>query len=91
MVGLDDESSNAVFGECKFWKGPVGANVLHDLERKAELVPWRKDERISWFVLFSIGGFTDELRAIASARDDVLLLDDAAWDRVATSSSVHAS
>ena len=55
---------------------PVGANVLRALEEKAARVPWQKGERVDGFVLFSVSGFTDELRLIAEARDDVVLVDD---------------
>ena len=51
-------------------------NILRDLEQKAERVPWEKTRRKEWFVLFSAGGFTDELRELAAVRSDVLLVDD---------------
>ncbi len=73
VVALDPDEGNIVFGECKYWKGEVGVNVLTDLEQKAELVDWRKGSRRNWFVLFSIGGFTEELRVLAAERGDVLL------------------
>ena len=65
-----------ILGECKFWQEPVGLNVLRDLEQKAERVPWEKPRRKNWFVLFSANGFTDELRQLAAARSDILLVDD---------------
>mgnify|MGYP007104056870 FL=1 len=51
-------------------------NILHELEQKAEHVAWNKDHRKTWFVLFSMGGFTDELRQLAKTRSDLLLVDD---------------
>ena len=51
-------------------------NVLHDLEQKAERVAWNQDRRRTWFVLFGMGGFTDELRQLAESRPDLLLVDD---------------
>ena len=68
----------ALWGECKFWKSPVGANVLKSLEAKAKTVPWKRNERHDQFVLFSIGGFTEELTALADKRSDVTLVDDSA-------------
>ena len=76
VVGLSAGEKRAVWGECKFWKDPVGANVLRTLEEKVACVPWEKDARANAFALFSVSGFTDELRQIAAARDDVLLADD---------------
>ena len=74
IVALDPERDNIVLGACKHWKGPVGVNVLERLEEKAALVDWHRESRREWFVLFSINGFTPELEALASERDDVLLL-----------------
>ena len=71
--GEDD----VLLGECKFWKGPVGANVLHGLEAKAEFV--KTGERAPFYALFSIAGFTPELKTLATERDDVLLVSGATW------------
>lgn len=76
VVGLSAGEKRAVWGECKFWKDPVGANVLRTLEEKVAHVPWERDTRADSFALFSVSGFTDELRRIAAARGDVLLVDD---------------
>ena len=76
IAALDPEGGNLILGECKYWQEPVGMNVLRDLEQKAERVAWNKDCRKTWFVLFSMGGFTDELRQLAEARSDLLLVDD---------------
>lgn len=76
VVGLSASEGRAVWGECKFWKDPVGANVLRALEEKAARVPWERDRRTDAFALFSASGFTDELREIAAARGDVVLVED---------------
>lgn len=75
VVGLSASEGRAVWGECKFWKDPVGANVLRALEEKAARVPWERDRRTDAFALFSASGFTDELREIAASRGDVVLVD----------------
>ena len=51
-------------------------DVLRELEQKAEHVTWNKDRRKTWFVLFSMGGFTDDLCQLAKTRSDLLLVDD---------------
>ena len=76
IAALDPEGENLILGECKYWKEPVGMNVLQDLEKKAELVPWRKPSRCNWYILFSMGGFTDDLKKLAEIRNDLLLVDD---------------
>jgi len=74
IAALDPEGDNLILGECKYWNEPVGLNVLRDLEAKAANVDWRKNKRKVWYVLFGASGFTDELIAAASVRDDVELL-----------------
>ena len=76
VVGLSASEGRAVWGECKFWKDPVGANVLRALEEKAARVPWERDRRTDALALFSASGFTDELWEIAASRGDVVLVDD---------------
>ena len=76
IAALDPEGKNLILGECKYWQEPVGMNILHELEQKAERVSWNKDRRKTWFVLFGMGGFTDELRQLAKTRSDLLLVDD---------------
>lgn len=76
VAAISADERRAIWGECKFWQGPIGVNVLRALEEKAAGIPWEKDARRDTFALFSVSGFTDDLRAIADARDDVVLVDD---------------
>lgn len=76
IVALDSEGKNLILGECKYWKEPVGINILLDLEEKANNVAWEKERRKVWYVLFSAGGFTEELQELAQSRPDVMLVDD---------------
>lgn len=78
VVGLNLDEGRAVFGECKFWMKPVGANVLGHLEeqaakalRDASFGPYRN---APVFAVFSVSGFTEELQSIAAERSDVLLI-----------------
>ena len=74
IVATDDEGGNIIFGECKYWKGPVGLNVLKELREKAPLVEWHGKERREYFVLFSLNGFTPELKALAQREENLLLV-----------------
>ena len=76
ITALDPEGRNLILGECKYWQDQVGENILRDLEQKAEHIPWNQANRKTWFVLFSMGGFTDELKLLAKKRSDLLLVDD---------------
>lgn len=73
IAALDPDGKNLILGECKYWKEPVGINVLADLEEKAKKVAWNKSNRKTWFVLFSTGGFTPELKDLAKTRNDIVL------------------
>ena len=46
---------------------------MRELEAKAKTVSWEKEKRKTWFVLFSVNGFTEELRAVAETRTDLQL------------------
>ncbi len=74
VVGLSEESGVLVLGECKFWAGAVGGNVLVELEKKSSFVDWHRGDRRLFYVIFSIHGFSEDLQCTAKAREDVLLL-----------------
>lgn len=73
IAAIDPDGSNLILGECKFWQEPVGSNILYALEQKAAAVEWRKNQRHTWFILFSAAGFTEELKEIAKSRFDLIL------------------
>lgn len=74
VVGLSEKDDLMVVGECKFWKGPVGSNILYQLEQKTTFVEWHKASRKTIYVIFSINGFTDDIKSLAQGRDDVFLI-----------------
>ena len=73
IAAIDPDGKNLILGECKYWQEPVGVSVLRSLEAKAEMVAWEKGKRKIWLVLFSVNGFTEELRAVAETRTDLQL------------------
>ncbi|MCR5608832.1 MAG: AAA family ATPase [Lachnospiraceae bacterium] len=76
IVALDPDGKNLIVGECKYWKEAVGINILKDLEKKACNISWEQKKRKVWYVLFSVNGFTNDLKALAKERDDLLLFED---------------
>lgn len=44
-----------------------------ELEEKAKKINWNKQTRNTWYVLFSINGYTPELEQLAKERTDVKL------------------
>ena len=73
IAALDPDGKNLILGECKYWKEPVGINILADLEEKAKKVAWNNNSRKIWYILFSTGGFTPELKELAKTRSDIVL------------------
>ena len=62
LVGLDDRTPAALFGECKWTNAPVGMSLVEDLREKAHEVRWKTSEREEEYVLFSRSGFENGLR-----------------------------
>ena len=62
MAGwLLDEASFS--GECKWWSGPVGLNVLERLRDATGRTTYYTDRREGhYYFLFSHSGFTDDLK-----------------------------
>jgi uncharacterized protein len=56
-------NGEAVFGECKWWKDPVGENVLDRLVGNAERGRYGREAPGRHHLVFSRSGFTDDLRA----------------------------
>ena len=73
VAGLSEEDNLLVLGECKFWSGPVGVNILTELVQKAAFVDWHKDKRKTVYIIFSVNGYSEELTAVGKIREDVIL------------------
>jgi len=74
IVALDSGGSDIIFGECKYWSGKVGLDVLTALEEKAKQVEWKSGSRRNHYILFSINGFTDNLTELLKTREDLILI-----------------
>jgi AAA+ ATPase superfamily predicted ATPase len=73
LVALDEENNTIWFGECKWSINPVGEDLYRDLQRKAGLVQWGRENRQERFMLFSRNGFTEGMKKLA-IQDGVLLV-----------------
>jgi hypothetical protein len=73
LVALDEQTTTAFFGECKWSNKRVGVNVYEGLLRKSRLVDWHRDDRTSRFILFSKSGFTEAMVALTK-KEHVLLV-----------------
>jgi len=73
IVAIDRTGNDIIFGECKYRENKVGIDILRTLEEKAKSVEWNQKTRRQWYVLFSINGFTDDLKYLAETKKDILL------------------
>ena len=74
IVAYDSFGTDILFGECKYSKNPKGMDVLLSLMEKADYVPWNKNNRKEYYVLFSRSGYSDELKNYALKKDNIFLL-----------------
>ena len=90
ILATDDKGRNALLGEIKWTKNPVGIRTLKDLKEKAERIDVLKGSQKS-FLLISKSGFTQRLREMTD--ESLSLLDLRATDRytVKTPESTPAS
>jgi hypothetical protein len=49
--------------------------VFASLLEKKERVIWKNGNRRERFILFSVSGFTEQMRALATGRDDLILFE----------------
>ncbi len=73
IAAIDPDGNNLILGECKYHRDPIGPDVFYALENKSQNVLWRNADRRTWYVLFSLNGYTAELEKLAELRDDLIL------------------
>jgi len=52
----------------------MNEEVFYRLKEKAKMVEWKKDSRKEKYVLYSITGFSNELKKIAKENGDLVLI-----------------
>ena len=74
LAGLLLDGS-ALFGECQWWKEPVGGTVLDRVVERAGRTPYGRDAVGRHYLLYSRSGFTDGLRRRAEGDQALRLFD----------------
>jgi hypothetical protein len=75
IVGVDSNGNDIIFGECKYYKTKkMDVNVFYDLKEKSKLVDWKNNDRKEKYILFSINGYTEELKQLEKSRNDLILM-----------------
>jgi uncharacterized protein len=62
-----------IYGECKWWKDPVGENILDQLIERASLTSYGRDTPKRRFILYSRAGFTSGLQKRAISQEGIVL------------------
>jgi AAA+ ATPase superfamily predicted ATPase len=62
-----------IYGECKWWKDPVGENVLDQLIERASLTSYGRDNPNRQFILYSRAGFTSGLQKRGISQESIVL------------------
>ncbi len=74
LVGIDTNSNNIIFGECKYYTNKqVDIDVFYELKDKAKSVQWKNDIRNEKYILFSINGYTSRLKQLAKDKEELIL------------------
>ena len=74
IVALNEEENAILFGECKYWSGPIDVDIFQKLLEKAAKVTWRNGNRKEIYALYSQNGYTEELKKLADERTDLYLM-----------------
>ena len=75
VVAFDDGRKNMIFGECKYSGQPKGTDVYYSLKEKRGYVKTDERTKQEYYVIFSVGGFTEDLKRIAAAERNLVLVE----------------
>ena len=62
-----------IYGECKWWKDPVGENVLDQLIERANKTDYGRHNPARQFLIYSRSGFTAALQKRATSQPGIVL------------------
>lgn len=74
IVGINEDSHEIAFCECKYLNREVDVDVFYTLLQKAKQVDWHAKGRKEYYIIFSKSGFTSNFKELAEKRKDLLLL-----------------
>lgn len=73
-VGLNSQAKQIVFMEAKWSNSKQDVRTLNKLREKSKLVPWHKDKRRDFYVIYSKSGFTADLLNINEVKVNLVLV-----------------
>ncbi|SHF05138.1 MULTISPECIES: ATP-binding protein [Caloramator] len=73
IVGINTDTNDILFGECKWLNTPIDIDIFYRLKEKAKKVEWKRNNRNEFYVLFSKSGYTDRLLELSKEMPNLLL------------------
>jgi AAA+ ATPase superfamily predicted ATPase len=74
IVGLNENTKEIILGECKYTNEKPGVDLFYQLIQKGKEVPWNKNDRKEYYILFSKSGFTFDLLNLSKERNNLKLI-----------------
>ena len=75
IVVIESTGNDIIFGECKYYTNKVmEVKCFYELKEKAKLVEWKNDSRKETYILFSVTGYSKELKELEKVRNDLILV-----------------
>lgn len=72
LVGIAENEADIIFGECKYSRQKIDADIFYQLIEKSKKVPSSPQAR-RHYIIFSQSGFTDALLKIAESNENLYL------------------
>lgn len=72
IIAYDSNGLDIIYGECNFTEKQVDVDIYYQLVEKSKAVNWKSDGR-EYFILFSINGFTKEMKDLAKNNKNIIL------------------
>ncbi len=79
ILAINNKEKQILFGECKWSNKPIDIRILRELQTKAETLPWNKNKRREYFILFAKNGFTEEVMKYARQNKQLILVN---WSKL---------
>lgn len=72
IIAYDSNGLDIIYGECNFTEKQVDVDIYYQLVEKSKAVNWKSDGR-EHFILFSINGFTKQMKELAKNNKNIIL------------------
>ena len=60
----------------------MDSKIYYKLKEKAKLVEWNNETRKEKYILFSVNGYTEELKKLAKTKEDLILAEQSGFSTI---------